>query len=399
MEPQKNKFPLSLTFDDILILPGYADFSRSEINLETNLTKNIKLKAPFVSAPMDTVTESALAIALAQMGGIGIIHRNLTIEDQVAEVRKVLDKSLMVGAAVGAGNGFEERVEALVSAKVSVILVDSAHGFTKQVIDATSYIHKKYPKLEIISGNIATGDGALALIEAGASGLRVGMGPGAICTTRVISGMGVPQVSAIIETVKAASKYEIPVIADGGIKYSGDMVKALALGASTVMMGSFFASSREAPGGVVRLTRKFVPHRFQSILGKNNQSENALVTVNNSVQEAEEVFEFKQYRGMGSESAMQKGAKIKSEGEFHGKSYGDRVMVAEGVEGLVPVKGSVKDLVEQAEGGIKSGMYYIGARNLGELTDKAKFTQITHASLTESHPHDILVTNPGQNYS
>ncbi|MEK9208225.1 MAG: IMP dehydrogenase, partial [Patescibacteria group bacterium] len=330
MEPHKTVFPLSLTFDDILLVPGYAGFSRSDISLKTRLTKKITLNLPLISAPMDTVTEGELAIELARLGGIGIIHRNLTIAKQVSEVKKVLNKNLLVGAAVGAGSGFEERVEALANAEVSVIVVDSAHGFSKQVIDATSFIHKNYPKMEIIAGNIATGDGAKALIKAGATGLRVGMGPGAICTTRVISGMGVPQVTAVMDTVRVAKKFGIPVIADGGIKYSGEMVKALALGASTCMMGSFFASSREAPGKIVRLRRQFVPHRFQSILPAKS----------GSLQKIEELFEFKEYRGMGSVSAMQKGARIKSEGEFHGKSYNERVLVAEGVEGLVPIKGS-----------------------------------------------------------
>ncbi|MBI4098064.1 MAG: IMP dehydrogenase, partial [Candidatus Levybacteria bacterium] len=315
------------------------------------------------------------------LGGIGIIHRNLTIDQQVSEVKKVLKLSLLVGAAVGASSGFEERVKALVKAGASVIVVDSAHGYSKQVIDATKYIKKHFPKTEVISGNIATADGAKALIEAGASGLRVGMGPGAICTTRIISGMGVPQVTAVLETVRAASKHGIPVIADGGIKYSGDMVKALALGASTVMMGNLFASAEESPGEKIRLKRDQVPHRFQSIFEKNKKT-----------------YLFKSYRGMGSIGAMQKGAKIKSEDEFHGKSYKDRVLVAEGVEGLVPVKGSLKDIVDQATSGIKSGMYYVGAKNLKELVENAKFIQITQASLTESHPHSVLITNAGKNY-
>lgn len=382
MDHPKTSFPLSLTFDDILLIPGYAGFSRSEIDLSTNLTKKIKLSVPFVSAPMDTVTESELAISLAQMGGIGIIHRNLTISDQVKEVEKVVKKGLLVGAAVGGGNGFEDRIEGLVKVGANVLVVDSAHGFSKQIIDVVKFIKKTYPKMEIIAGNIATGDGAKALIQAGATGLRVGMGPGAICTTRVISGMGVPQVTALMETVKVAKKFGVPVIADGGIKYSGDMVKALALGASSVMMGSFFASSVEAPGEKVKLSKEQVPHRFQSIFEKNKKT-----------------YLFKSYRGMGSAGAMQAGAKIKSEGEFHGKSYKERVLVAEGVEGLVPVKGTLSEIVEQAIGGIKSGMYYVGAKNLKELSRNAKFTQITQASLTESHPHSVLITNAGQNYS
>lgn len=375
------QFPLGLTFDDILLLPGFADFSRSEISLKTRLTRNIALDLPLVSSPMDTVTESDLAIALAKMGGIGIIHRNLSIEDQVAEVRKVIHEKLLVGAAVGASKGFEERVEALMHVGIPVIVVDSAHGYSKQVIEAVKHIKFHFPEVDIIAGSIATADGAKALIEAGADALRVGMGPGAICTTRIISGMGVPQVTALLETLSEAKKSNIPVIADGGIKYSGDMVKAFALGASTVMMGSFFASTQEAPGEKVMLKREHVPSRFKSILT-----------------EEKDTYVFKSYRGMGSVGAMKKGAAIKSEDEFHGKDYSDRVLVAEGVEGLVPVRGTVEQLVEQAKGGIKSGLYYIGAKTLSELTEKAKFIQITQASLSESHPHDILITNPGENY-
>jgi IMP dehydrogenase len=375
------QFPLGLTFDDILLLPGYAGFSRSDITIKTRLTRKISLDIPLVASPMDTVTESDLAIALAQIGGIGIIHRNLSVGDQVEEAKKVLEQQLLVGAAVGASSGFEERVEALVNIGVPVIVVDSAHGYTKSVMEATKFIKSHYPDTQVIAGSIATGDGAKALIEAGADALRVGMGPGAICTTRIISGMGVPQVTALQETVAAAKDSDTPVIADGGIKYSGDMVKALALGASTVMMGSFFASTQEAPGKKVTLKREHVPSRFKSIL-----------------QENKEEYLFKEYRGMGSVGAMKKGADIKSEDEFHGKDYKDRVMVAEGVEGLVPVKGSVVGVVEQAIGGIKSGLFYVGAMNFTELRDRAKFISITQASLTESHPHDVLITNAGENY-
>jgi len=374
-------FPLGLTFDDVLLLPGYSDFSRKDIDLSTQLTRRIKLSMPLVSAPMDTVTESKLAIALAELGGIGIIHRNLTIGDQAREVAKVKNKKLLVGAAVGTNSGFEERVKALVSAGADVIVVDSAHGFAKTIIDAIEFIKKTYKNIDVIGGNIATKQGAKALISAGADGLRVGMGSGAICTTRVISGMGVPQLTAIMETAKIARKEGVPIIADGGIKYSGDMVKALASGASTVMMGSFFASALESPGTITRLKKEEVPQRFQNIF--NNK---------------QKTYVFKEYRGMGSSAAMGKGASIKSEDEFHGKKYKDRVLVSEGVEGLVPIKGTVKELVDQAIGGIKSGMYYVGVRTIRELWNKAKFIQITQASLTESHPHDILITNPGKNY-
>lgn len=376
MEPH-----FGLTFDDILLLPGYSDFSRSEIDLSTNLTKRIKISLPLVSAPMDTVTEHELAIELARLGGIGIIHRNLSVEDQASEVASVKKNKLLVGAAVGAGKGFEERVQALNKAGVDVIIIDSAHGYTKTMISAIQFIKRKYPKLEVIAGNIATHEGAQALIKAGADGLRVGMGPGAICTTRIISGMGVPQITAIIETSKAAKKFGIPIIADGGIKYSGDMIKAIAAGASAVMMGSFFASTKESPGKKIELNRSEVPGRFKSIFKKN-----------------QEKYLFKEYRGMGSIGAMEKGAAIKSEGEFHGKSYKDRVLVAEGVEGLVPVKGTLREVVDQAIGGVKSGMYYVGAKNIKELQKNAKFIQITQASLTESHPHSVLITNPGENY-
>ncbi|HEX8965129.1 MAG TPA: IMP dehydrogenase [Patescibacteria group bacterium] len=374
-------FPLGLTFDDILLLPNYSDFSRADISLETKLSKNITLKIPLVSSPMDTVTESELAIALGKIGGFGFIHRNLTIEDQATEVAKVVKAGLPAGAAVGASKGFEERVKALVEAGASVLLVDSAHGYAKNVIETISFIKKTYPTVDVIGGSIATADGARALIKAGADGLRVGMGPGAICTTRIISGMGVPQITALLSIVPVAKEAGVPVIADGGIKYSGDMVKALAVGASSVMMGGFFAATREAPGKKVMLPKNQVPRRFQSIFQKDKED-----------------YEFKEYRGMGSVGAMKKGAEIKSEDEFHGKTYKDRVLVAEGVEGLVPVKGSVQDVVEQALGGIRSGLYYVGSKNFAELVEKVQFIHITQASLTESHPHDVLITNPGENY-
>lgn len=380
MLPQNNSFPQGLTFDDVLLLPGYTDFSRADISLETKVTKDISLKLPLISSPMDTVTESALAIALAKSGGIGIIHRNLTVTKQAEEVSLVKKQSLLVGAAVGASEGFEQRVESLVKAGVDVVVVDSAHGFSKHVIDAVKLI-KQTHKVAVIAGSIATREGAEALIAAGADALRVGMGPGAICTTRVISGMGVPQITALMETAVVAKQAGIPIIADGGIQHSGDIVKALAAGASSVMMGSFFASAKESPGEIIELTRTQVPRRFQSIFQKDKTT-----------------YTFKQYRGMGSIAAMQKGTEVKSEDEYHGKNYKDRVLVAEGVEGLVPVRGTVSTLVDQAVGGIKSGMYYVGAKNISELQEKAQFIQITQASLTESHPHDVLITNPGENY-
>lgn len=378
---ESDKFSLALTFDDILLIPGYADFTRTDISLQTQLTKKISLQAPFISSPMDTVTEGKLAIALAKMGGMGIIHRNLSIEKQADEVSKVKKEKLLVGAAIAGNGDLKTRTEALVKAGADIVVTDTAHGHTDSIIEAISYLKKTYPKLQVMSGNVATYDGAMGMIKAGVDVLRVGMGPGAICTTRIVSGMGVPQVTAILETYRAGKKAGIPIVADGGLRYSGDMIKALALGANAVMMGSFFAACNESPGKVVRLPKNEVPARFKSILNGHK------------------TYLFKEYRGMGSVAAMKLGAKIKSGAEFHGKSYyKERVLVAEGVEAMVPVKGTVQNVLEQAIGGIKSGMYYVGAKNIPELHKKAQFYQITSASLSESHPHDVFVTNAGGNY-
>ena len=374
------RFVDGLTFDDILLRPGYSDFKRQEISLETKLTKKISLSIPFASSPMDTVTESALAIALAKKGGIGFIHRNLSIANQVKEVALVKKYNLLVGAAVSSEK-YIDRVEKLLKGGVDVVIVDSAHGHANTVIDAISDIKNRFPTLEVIGGNIATKEGALALIRAGADGLRVGMGPGAICTTRIVSGMGIPQMTALFEIAPLAKKWSVPIVADGGITYSGDMVKALAAGSSTLMMGGFFASCEESPGEKVMLEKEHVPLRFKDILKIEKEQ-----------------YMFKSYRGMGSIGAMREGARIKSEGEFHGKSYSDRTLVAEGVEGLVPIKGTVSELLDQAVGGIKSGMYYVGSKTILSLHKKAQFVRISQASLKESHPHDILVTNAGKNY-
>jgi IMP dehydrogenase len=373
------KFPIALTFDDVLLKPQFSGFSRSEIDLSTQLTPRLRLKAPFISAPMDTVTEHELAIALAELGGLGIIHRNLTIEDQAEEVKKVKAKKLPVGAAVGSSPGFEKRVDALVKAGVDVLVVDSAHGHAKQVIAAVTYIKSKHD-IDVIAGNVATAEGAEALIKAGADSLRVGMGPGAICTTRIISGMGVPQLTAILETAHVAQKHNVSVIADGGLNYSGDVLKALAAGASAVMFGRLFAATKEAPGDVHHLKAEDVPSRFKSILNGSDE------------------YLFKEYRGMGSVAAMKKGMEISSEDEFHGKSYKNDTLIAEGVEGMVPCSGTVAQLLEQMLGGMTSGMYYVGSRTISELWKTAQFMRITPASLQESHPHDLFVTNPGANY-
>lgn len=351
-----------LSFDDVLLLPDYSEIKREEINISSYLTLTIKLKIPLVSSPMDTVTEEKMAESIALEGGIGIIHRNLPINKQVLMVEEIKSKKLLVGAAVGVGKDLEERVRELVKARVDTIVVDSAHGFSKFVIEATSFIKKSYPKIPLISGNVATFEGAKALIKAGADTLRVGMGPGSICTTRIISGMGVPQITAILETVRAARPYKIPVIADGGIRYSGDITKALAAGASMVMIGSLFAGCDEAPGKVVVINGK----------------------------------KYKSYRGMGSISALKVGGAAR-----YGQKYQkgkEKRLIAEGVEGLVPYRGKLADFVFQLMGGLRAGMYYLGTKNIVELQRKAKFIKITHGSLMESHPHDILITNSGRNY-
>lgn len=369
-----------LTFDDTLLEPGYTDFTREEVSVATKLTRNIDLALPLISSPMDTVTESGLAIALGRLGGIGIIHRNLTVLEQAAQVEKVKQEGVLVGAAVGTKPGFKERADSLVDAGVDVIVVDSAHGYSAFVIGAIRAIKARHT-IDIIGGNIANKKAAKVLSEAGADGLRIGVGPGAICSTRVVSGMGVPQLSAIERTAKATRKGGVPVIADGGINYSGDVTKALAAGASSVMLGRLFAGSEEACGEDVWLKPEEVPSRFKSILN------------------GAEIYHFKRYQGMGSRKAMETGQAVNSEEEFHGKSYSaDSVLVAEGVEGIVPYSGPLDKVVAQLIGGLVSGLYYTGNRTIKELWKNARFQQVTQASLAESHPHDLFITDSGGNY-
>lgn len=353
----KNKIieTTGLTFDDVLLLPSYTDTKRQDISLKTHLTQKISLDIPILSSPMDTVTNASLAIAIAKLGGMGFLHRNLTIDQQVEEIKVVKKGDHVVGAAVGIGKDFEERVEKLSSVKVDALIVDSAHGFSKWVIDAIEFIAQKYPHIELVGGNIATGDAAEALMKAGAKALRVGMGPGSICTTRIISGMGVPQITAIMEVYNVAKKHSIPVIADGGIRNSGDIVKAFAAGADCVMLGSLLAGSDEAPGERVKIDGK----------------------------------EYKRYRGMGSVAAMMEGGAARYGQEYiKGK---EKKLVAEGVEGLVPYRGTLEDVISQLTGGLRTGMYYAGVKNIQELKEKARFLKITHASLIENYPHDIFL--------
>ena len=473
-----------ITFDDVLLVPAYSEVIPNEIDLSTNLTKTIKLNIPMMSAGMDTVTEHRMAIAMARQGGIGVIHKNMSIEEQAEEVdrvkrsengvitdpfylspehtledandvmakfrisgvpitegkklvgiitnrdlkfetdftkkikdsmtsenlvtaregitleeaKEILAKArkeklpivdaegnlkglitikdiekqikyplaakdaqgrLLCAAAVGITANVLDRVKALVEAKVDAIVLDSAHGHSANVIRCVKMIRESYPDLQIIAGNVATGAATRDLIEAGASAVKVGIGPGSICTTRVVAGIGVPQVSAIMDCYSVAKEYGVPIIADGGIKYSGDMTKAIAAGANVCMMGSMFAGCDESPG------------TFELFQGRK----------------------YKVYRGMGSIAAMENGSKDRYFQENAKK------LVPEGVEGRVAYKGTVEDTVFQLIGGIRSGMGYCGTASIEELKENGKFVKISAASLKESHPHDIHITKEAPNYS
>ncbi len=480
----------ALTFDDVLLVPAYSQVLPKDVSLATQFTRNIRLNMPLVSAAMDTVTESRLAIAIAQEGGIGIVHKNLTAQEQAAQVAKVkryesgllrdpvvitptttvrqvmalsdqlgvsgfpvcdggkvvgivtgrdlrfetrydqpvseimtprerlitvpdgtspdvaktlLNKHrlerllvvndafelkglitvkditkqlnfpnaarddtgrLRVGAAVGVGEGTEERVEALVKAGVDAIVVDTAHGHSHGVIERVRWVKKNYPQVEVIGGNIATGAAALALVEAGADAVKVGIGPGSICTTRIVAGVGVPQIMAIDSVATALQGTGVPLIGDGGIRYSGDIAKALAAGASTVMMGGMFAGTEEAPGEIVL---------FQ---GRS----------------------YKSYRGMGSIGAMQQGS---ADRYFQESSTGNPnadKLVPEGIEGRVPYKGSMVSIVYQMAGGIRASMGYCGCATIEDMQTKAEFVEITSAGIRESHVHDVQITKEAPNY-
>lgn len=349
----------ALTFDDILLVPQYSEVVPTEVDTTGFFTAKIKLKEPVASSAMDTVTESKMAIALGQMGALGVIHKNLSIEAQAKEVEQAKKAGVQVAAAVGATGDFLQRAEALVKAGVDAVVVDTAHGHSKRVIEAVKAI-KKSLKVQVVAGNVATFEGAKALVNAGADAVKVGIGPGSICTTRMVSGSGVPQIYAITEAVRACKTKKIPVIADGGIKYSGDITKALAAGASCVMIGSLLAGTEEAPGEV------FEEH------GKK----------------------YKAYRGMGSLGAMNDGSKDRYGQE---KVVGGK-LVPEGVEARVPFKGSVVNIIEQLTGGLRSGMGYSGAKNIKDLQKKARFVKISPAGLRESHVHDVQIVKKAPNY-
>lgn len=365
----------ALTFDDVLLVPQYSEITPDMADVSTKLTNTFKMNVPFLSAAMDTVSEHKLVTALALAGGLGIIHKNMSIADQAKEVemvknyefdnekykRVLIDKKgrLCVGAAIGVTADMMDRVHALMDAGVDVFVLDSAHGDSKNIINAIKNLRLEYPSMELIAGNVATYEGALDLMKAGASAVKVGMGPGSICTTRIIAGIGVPQLQAVMDCARASKEMNIPIIADGGIKYSGDVVKALAAGANTVMLGGLFATCEEAPGDIYESNGK----------------------------------KYRTYRGMGSIEAMAKGS---TDRYFQ---TGHKKFVAEGVQGIVEVKTTVEELVFQLIGGLKAGMGYCGLKDIPTLQEKGTFIKITNNALLESHPHDISIDKGEPNYS
>jgi IMP dehydrogenase len=351
----------ALTFDDVLMLPRYSNILPSDTNITLDLTKKISLKVPFLSSAMDTVTESNMAIAMANSGGIGIIHRNLKINKQSLEVNKVKRKNLLVGAAIGTNKEDLDRARSLIGSGVDLLIIDTAHGHSEKVLKILSKLKKINNKIPVCVGNIATGEAAKKLYNSGADIIKVGIGPGSICTTRMVAGIGVPQISAIMEVRKALKKNKIKIISDGGIKFSGDIAKALAAGADAIMMGSIFAGTNESPG------KKF---RFKNKI-------------------------YKSYRGMGSIGAMSAG----SANRYFQNNHKDKSkFVPEGVEGRVEYKGNVSKIIYQLQGGLRSSMGYIGAKKLNEIPKKAKFVKITKAGFYESMVHSVEMTQKTINY-
>jgi len=367
-EANEKVLMLGLTYDDVLLLPDASEVVPSEVETKTQLTRNISLDVPLVSSAMDTVTESQMAIAMAKAGGIGIIHRNLSIEEQVTHAKLVKGAGLLVGAAVGVGDDGFTRAEALIDAGIDVVVVDTAHGHHRAVLDAIERIKKKYSEQEVIGGNVATRAGAQALINAGADAVKVGVGPGSICTTRVVAGVGVPQVTAIMEAAKACKKSDVPLIADGGLQYSGDIAKAIVSGADSVMLGSLLAGCDESPGELIEIDGR----------------------------------KYKSYRGMGSLGAMQSRGEKKSYSKdryMQDDVLAEDKLVPEGIEGKVAYRGSVATVVHQLVGGLRSGMGYAGAATIDDLKRNGRLVQITFAGLQESHPHDVLHVAEAPNYT
>ena len=349
MDPIKE----ALTFDDVTLAPNYSEILPSETNTSIKLSKNLTLKIPLISSAMDTVTEGSMAAAIAEKGGIGVIHRNLSIEKQIFEIKKVKQKKLLVGAAVGASSEEHRRAKRILKENLDLIVVDTAHAHTKKVSDIIKMIVKTKPKkTTLCAGNIATAEAAKFLIKLGVDTIKVGIGPGSICTTRLVAGIGVPQLSAIMNVKSGVGNRKVSIIADGGIKFSGDIAKALAAGSDAVMIGSLFAGTDQAPGKIIKKNGKL----------------------------------FKSFRGMGSIGAMNKGS---ADRYFQTKQKNSSKYVPEGVEGFVKYKGKVDKVIYQLVGGLKSSMGYLGSKKITHLRKKPKFYKITKAGFFESMVHNI----------
>tara|TARA_B100000482_G_scaffold190003_1_gene172443 strand:- start:526 stop:1590 length:1065 start_codon:yes stop_codon:yes gene_type:complete len=349
MDPIKE----ALTFDDVTLAPNYSEILPSETNTSIKLSKYLSLKIPIMSSAMDTVTEAKMAIAVGEKGGIGVIHRNLSVKKQIQEIRKTKSKSLLVGAAVGANSDEHKRAEQILKENLDLIVVDTAHAHSKKVSNIIKKIIKIKPKkTALCAGNIATKEAAKFLIKLGVDIIKVGIGPGSICTTRLVAGIGVPQLSAILNVRKGLKNSRVSIIADGGIKFSGDIAKALAAGADAVMVGSLFAGTDQAPGKIIKKNGKY----------------------------------FKSFRGMGSIGAMNKGS---ADRYFQTKQKNASKYVPEGVEGFVKYKGKVDKIIYQLVGGLKSSMGYLGSKNIVDLRKKPKFYKITKAGFYESMVHSI----------
>ncbi len=354
-----------LTFDDVLLIPARSDVLPTQVSIRSRLTGSIDLLIPILSAAMDTVTEAPLAIVLGRAGGLGVIHRNLSVADQVAQVQAAKAAGVRVGAAVGVAGDADERVGALAAAGVDVVVVDTAHGHSANEIRMVEKIKARH-RVQVVAGNVATAEGTEELIAAGADGVKVGMGPGAICTTRIVAGAGMPQITAIFDCAEAASKHDIPICADGGIQHSGDIAKAIGAGAHSVMLGGLLAGVDESPGETIETPE-----------GR-----------------------FKAYRGMGSMAAMAVRMREAGSRDRYGQQdVGEfSKLVAEGVEGRVKALGPLDALLHQLMGGLRAGMGYVGAASIDELRERARFVRISGAGLRESHPHDIQITVDPPNY-
>jgi len=352
----------ALTFDDVTLAPKYSEILPSEVNTNVQLTRNLRLKIPLLSSAMDTVTEGKMAIAIAKAGGIGVIHRNLSIKQQIIEIEKVKKQNLLVGAAVGAGANEFVRAKQILKTGIDLIVVDTAHGHTKKVAEIIKYIKKiKSKKIALCAGNIATPEAAKFLIKLGVDIIKVGIGPGSICTTRLVAGIGVPQLSAILSVRNGLKNKNVKIISDGGIKYSGDLAKAFAAGADAVMIGSLFAGTDETPGKLIKKNGKL----------------------------------FKSFRGMGSVGAMNKGS---ADRYFQKKQKDISKYVPEGVEGFVKYKGDVRRIIYKLIGGLKSSMGYLGSSEIIKLRNNPHFVKITKAGFYESMVHNVDVVKNDSKY-